>query len=258
MSLSVQAPPGRTAVVGTSGKDRTVQYINCLSRGFVVLIVIIILFNVQVLLLYHTNVMQMCTSSVHNDEAVVYHSVALADTCESDYRHRMYQIEIYNPDGDADYNLRLSQQQSNGNMGSNGHLILRTEREQRDERGAVASSNSTYDVTVGSSTHNRIQFHQKTLRLSAEDYTRARAYYGNVHRLMKFVSKLRYKSSPTKVVVCGGSITLGHGVEPQRARYGEALGDALNEMYPVARGEHMVYMKGAHGADVSTPSHHKF
>jgi hypothetical protein len=82
------------------------------------------------------------------------------------------------------------------------------------------------------------------------------------------------------VIVCGGSITMGHGVEPQSARYSDALEVWLNEAYPVAvdtkqdsnndhnnknnyepfQGEynfrndfpnrHRVFMRGGHGANV--------
>lgn len=61
-------------------------------------------------------------------------------------------------------------------------------------------------------------------------------------------------------LVCGGSITLGHGVEPKEARYSDQLGVWLNDAYPLRSDEalaeeeqkqrHVVYNRGSHGADV--------
>jgi hypothetical protein len=133
--------------------------------------------------------------------------------------------------------------------------------------------------------------------ITEEDYERSVAHVGNRHRLSKFVHKLMrstlkvetllqehqqqsttfdYSSNAVTVVVCGGSITLGHGVEPQSGRYLDALEVWLNDAYPIAGTEsqhqndaamknnnnnnngqqqqqhrHRVYKRGAHGANVS-------
>jgi hypothetical protein len=130
--------------------------------------------------------------------------------------------------------------------------------------------------------------------LTEEDYERSMAHVGNRYRIAAFVQKLIQStisststdtnstdSKAVTVIVCGGSITMGHGVEPQSARYSDALEVWLNEAYPVAvddtkqdsnndhnnknnyepfQGEynfrndfpnrHRVFMRGGHGANV--------
>ena len=140
--------------------------------------------------------------------------------------------------------------------------------------------------------------------LTEEDYERSMAHVGNRYRIATFVQKLirstkrsidnnettdststgtsnnnpNQNNKPVTVVVCGGSITMGHGVEPQSARYSDALEDWLNEAYPVAvdnstntkesnqpgrndgnynysneyPNRHRVFMRGGHGANVRT------
>jgi hypothetical protein len=112
--------------------------------------------------------------------------------------------------------------------------------------------------------------------LSEEDYERSVAHVGNRFRLAHFVNKLIQSSSrtvmgenhnlaaensgPVTVVVCGGSISLGHGVNPGVARYSNLLEGWLNLAYPIFKSNtssnenesrHRVYNRGSHGADVS-------
>jgi hypothetical protein len=132
--------------------------------------------------------------------------------------------------------------------------------------------------------------------LTQEDYERSIAHVGNRYRLARFVQKLIQSTTTTMntdsnstasdsntesnnnkavtVVVCGGSITMGHGVEPQAGRYSDALEVWLNDAYPVAvetnsstkddkkpnigdynyrndyPNRHRVYTRGGHGANV--------
>jgi hypothetical protein len=139
--------------------------------------------------------------------------------------------------------------------------------------------------------------------LTSEDYERSIAHVGNRYRIAMFVQKLiqstipivtdtnttsnssdskNYMNSatqnnknnkPVTVIVCGGSITMGHGVEPQSGRYSDALEGWLNTVYPVAidkndptttkapndaeynyrndyPNRHRVFMRGGHGANV--------
>ena len=139
--------------------------------------------------------------------------------------------------------------------------------------------------------------------LTEEDYERSIAHVGNRHRIAAFVQKLIQSTTTTTatstassnstdanniqnkkaltVVVCGGSITMGHGTEPQSARYSDTLEIWMNDAYPVAveqnnstaspnkdqnnnqlfngnynfrddfPNRHRVYMRGGHGANVS-------
>ena len=78
--------------------------------------------------------------------------------------------------------------------------------------------------------------------LTEEDYERSIAHVGNRYRIATFVQKLIQSSStasinrnkPVTVVVCGGSITMGHGVEPSWSRYAATLETWMNDAYPVA------------------------
>ena len=134
--------------------------------------------------------------------------------------------------------------------------------------------------------YERVMSSTITQGLTEEDLLRSRAWIGNEERLVKFVNKLTKKSITTattttnessggngggvNVVVCGGSITLGHGVEPAiTSRYSNKLEDWLNQMYPLSSSsssslphprnqkgqqqpqpKHNVYNHGSHGADM--------
>ena len=54
----------------------------------------------------------------------------------------------------------------------------------------------------------------RTPGLTMDDLERARALVGNRHRLANVAETLRVGEKPITAVVCGGSITLGHGVVP--------------------------------------------
>jgi hypothetical protein len=110
--------------------------------------------------------------------------------------------------------------------------------------------------------------------LSDEDFERSIANVGNRQRLARFASKLIQSSSPSiskiknvseesdgpvTVVVCGGSISVGHGVHPVESRYSNFLEEWLNAAYPVYDStpnqevaKHRVYNSAYHGADVSS------
>lgn len=110
--------------------------------------------------------------------------------------------------------------------------------------------------------------------VTEEDLERSIAHVGNRFRLAYFIDKLKRSSSvgadisqeiseensgPVTVIVCGGSISLGHGVNPRLARYSDLLENWLNLAYPVSanhslsnenESKHRVYNRGSHGADV--------
>jgi hypothetical protein len=97
----------------------------------------------------------------------------------------------------------------------------------------------------------------KVKGLTPIDMERSIAYTGNRQRIAKLVRKLQTRQEAVTVVVCGGSITLGHGIEnPKEARYSGLLQQWLNETYPLTMQpplqQHTVYNRGSHGADVST------
>ena len=89
----------------------------------------------------------------------------------------------------------------------------------------------------------------RTPGLTTEDMLRSRTYIGNRYRLATLASKLEV--APIKAVVCGGSISLGHGV---KTTYANRLLEWLNDRFPVSSGNknHKVINKGTHGADVSS------
>jgi hypothetical protein len=101
--------------------------------------------------------------------------------------------------------------------------------------------------------------------LTAEDWERSVAYTGNRHRLALLAQKLSSRQEAISVAICGGSITMGHGVHPITERYSDQLERRLNEMYPIQLPSasstgtsnrdndmpmHRVYNRGSHGADV--------
>lgn len=97
--------------------------------------------------------------------------------------------------------------------------------------------------------HNR-STRKRVAGLTADDLERSRAYLGNRNRLVTFVDKLQQRE-PVQVAVCGGSISLGHGIHPMNLRYSDQLEVWLNEMYPPSSKHHRVQNMGSHGADVS-------
>jgi hypothetical protein len=83
-----------------------------------------------------------------------------------------------------------------------------------------------------------------------DDLERSRAYLGNRKRLATFTEELQNREQ-LNVVVNGGSVTLGNGVDPKTLRYSDQLEVWLNEMYPVDGDHcHRVFKMGSHGADV--------
>ena len=96
----------------------------------------------------------------------------------------------------------------------------------------------------------RITAH-RTPGLTQEDLKRSFVYSGNRQRLALLYKKLEARQQPVTAVVAGGSISLGHGVEPG-LRYSDRLATWMNEMYPLSKSpHHQVLNKGSHGADVS-------
>jgi hypothetical protein len=101
--------------------------------------------------------------------------------------------------------------------------------------------------------------------LTAEDWERSVAYTGNRHRLALLAQKLSSRQEAISVAICGGSITMGHGVHPTTERYSDHLERRLNQLYPLQlpastgvgtsnqdndMPKHRVYNRGSHGADV--------
>jgi hypothetical protein len=101
--------------------------------------------------------------------------------------------------------------------------------------------------------------------LTPEDWERSVAYTGNRHRLALLSQKLASRQEAVSVAICGGSITMGHGVHPITERYSDQLERQLNQLYPLSATastgtttsqqdkdgpKHRVYNRGSHGADV--------
>ena len=100
--------------------------------------------------------------------------------------------------------------------------------------------------------YNRVTA-DRTSGLTADDLERSRAYAGNRQRLATVAHKLIAQQKPLHIVVCGGSISLGHGVTPETARYSGRLHEWLKQYYPLPAEEnqqHLVTSMAAHGADV--------
>jgi hypothetical protein len=100
-----------------------------------------------------------------------------------------------------------------------------------------------------------------TTNLTIDDYDRSIAHVGNRYRLSRVIQQKliidetmtqAQPREPLTIVVCGGSITLGHGITPVKGRYSDQLEVYLNTVYPTQQQHrtHQVYNRGSHGADV--------
>ena len=83
------------------------------------------------------------------------------------------------------------------------------------------------------------------------------AWIGSQYRLAQTMKTLSSQQRPIVAVVAGGSISLGHGVQPDEARYADRLEAWMNEMYPLQSNkqdnnnrQHKVINVAAHGADM--------
>ena len=143
-----------------------------------------------------------------------------------------------------------------------GHLVLadpmaRSRRivtvESREQ--APSGVGTTDDVTCREE-YDRIT-HGRTPGITSTDLRRSEAWIGNQHRIMHMMSALSSRRRPVIAVVAGGSISLGHGVALESARYADRLEYWMNDMYPLrsrrkdddGRG-HGVINVAAHGADM--------
>jgi hypothetical protein len=101
------------------------------------------------------------------------------------------------------------------------------------------------------------QYPRWTPGWTPDDMERSRALVGNRHRLALLAEKLTASKQPILGVVCGGSISLGHGVAPTNMRYSDRLEVWLNDRFPLTNQtenngiHHQVLNRGSHGADVS-------
>lgn len=97
--------------------------------------------------------------------------------------------------------------------------------------------------------------------LTQELLDRSKVYLGNRERAAKLVDKLRLRQKAVNVVVCGGSITIGHGIFPKTSKYLRQLEDWMNTFFPVRVNRtqnqpperpprHMVHEMAGHGADM--------
>ena len=91
---------------------------------------------------------------------------------------------------------------------------------------------------------------QQTPGITKDDLARSQAHLGNRFRLTEVMKVLTARNRPVNIVVAGGSISLGHGVTPDSARYAERLESWMNQEYPLASGQHGVLNVAAHGADM--------
>mmetsp|Transcript_21983 Transcript_21983/g.48923 ORF Transcript_21983/g.48923 Transcript_21983/m.48923 type:complete len:620 (+) Transcript_21983:193-2052(+) len=94
--------------------------------------------------------------------------------------------------------------------------------------------------------------HKQTPGITKDDLARSQAHLGNRFRLTEVMKALTARKRPVTIVVAGGSISLGHGVTPDSARYAERLESWMNQEYPLAPslGHHRVLNVAAHGADM--------
>ena len=129
--------------------------------------------------------------------------------------------------------------------------------------GAAASNN--HNAACGEE-YRRVTV-DRTPGWTTDDLERSRAHVGNRQRLAQFAQRLILGGTtttrqPVHVVVCGGSISMGHGVYPSTLRYSDRLQDWLNRYYPITpttatitapqqQQQHLVTSMAAHGADVS-------
>lgn len=151
---------------------------------------------------------------------------------------------------------------------SNHTITTSTITEVDINNGTASTTNSTtttlslYESKLLQCNHEYqfIKQYQTLNGLSNVDYQRSRAYYGNPIKLYHLIQKLKTGHHASNVIVCGGSITLGHGIEPKHSRYGDILQVWLNQMFPIInqnpniqqqQEQHQVHIKGGHGADVS-------
>jgi hypothetical protein len=107
--------------------------------------------------------------------------------------------------------------------------------------------------------YNDIKSNQ-TFGLIDEDYANSRAFHGSTRRLELLLEKLQSRQKPVTVVSHGGSISLGHGINPGSGLYSNAFVDWLNTYYPVFSEsnttsnevkKHKLINHSRHGADVS-------
>lgn len=122
------------------------------------------------------------------------------------------------------------------------------------------TASNSYDTYLACQQEYQRIMGDLTTNLTKDDYDRSIAHVGNRYRLSRIINqKLLVQSSkatpqeqlPVTIVVCGGSITLGHGITPVSSRYSNQLEMYLNAVFPTKRKLHKVYNRGSHGADVS-------
>ena len=128
----------------------------------------------------------------------------------------------------------------------------------------MSVSTAAYDTFLTCQTEYQRIMSKVTTNLTADDYDRSIAQVGNRYRLSRIIQqKLSFRETtppqqqqrrgrePLTIVVCGGSITLGHGITPVTSRYSNQLETFLNTVYPTKQqSAHTVYNRGSHGADV--------
>eukprot|EP00584_Thalassiosira_punctigera_P018826 CAMPEP_0172566282 /NCGR_PEP_ID=MMETSP1067-20121228/111285_1 /TAXON_ID=265564 ORGANISM="Thalassiosira punctigera, Strain Tpunct2005C2" /NCGR_SAMPLE_ID=MMETSP1067 /ASSEMBLY_ACC=CAM_ASM_000444 /LENGTH=360 /DNA_ID=CAMNT_0013357353 /DNA_START=33 /DNA_END=1111 /DNA_ORIENTATION=- len=122
----------------------------------------------------------------------------------------------------------------------------------------ISSSHRTTPSSSCQAEYDRVTAGQ-TPGLTNQDLRRSQAWIGNQYRLVRTMEVLSSRRRPVVAVVAGGSISLGHGVRQNSARYAERLEGWMNEMYPLQRDErtsddnrsgHRVINVSAHGADM--------
>ena len=132
------------------------------------------------------------------------------------------------------------------------------------------TTTSTYSSTTCQREYQRIMSNV-TSHLTMDDYDRSIAHVGNRYRVSRVIQQKlllpvesesiqsqqqqQQQRQPLTIVVCGGSITLGHGITPVTSRYSNQLEAYLNMVFPIPttkNQQHKVYNRGSHGADVRT------
>ena len=160
-----------------------------------------------------------------------------------------------------------SSSSSSGGGGGTG-VAFSPDPATRHRTSTTTSSSSSSSSASSSSCHeeyDRVASRGRTPGITRRDLRRSEAWIGNRHRLSNAARALSSRTRPIFVVVAGGSISLGHGVAREGARYADRLGGWMNDMYPLRGGNgngndgdgddddvarHEVINVAAHGADM--------
>ena len=137
------------------------------------------------------------------------------DQNPDDHHHHPYHTLLHLPTELQEWSLQEEKDNNNNNLRSNTGLLSSPppppQQQQQQQQEADPCQDEYNRATLG-----------RTPGLTMDDLERSRALIGNRYRLAQVAQKLQQphqeqqqpSPDPVTVVVCGGSITLGHGVVP--------------------------------------------